>query len=71
MRETQNLQTKFCVITGNGYLCMNPTLKESDHEQAIPHWHTEFESLRKDGYFYVDKTALISSAMKQETSRSG
>jgi len=21
---------------------MNPTLKESDHEQAILHWHTEF-----------------------------
>ena len=30
-----------------------------------------FESLRKDGYFYVDKTALISSAMKQEISKSG
>ena len=28
-----------------------------------------FESLRKDGYFYVDNTALISSAMKQVDSR--
>lgn len=43
----------------NCYLCMIPTLKNQIMGKLYPIGIQNFESLRKDGYLYVDKTKLI------------
>ena len=48
----------------NSYLCMNPTLKNQIMSKLYPIGIQNFESLRNDGYLYIDKTRLIYQLVK-------